>query len=78
MTLLHVPVKVGGPHEGSTALSLLTHQLGRPVSRAHVILQRLLLAKLLYTAELLTDDGFLFLMDNLDVVGQVSLTPKVF
>ena len=73
-----MPEELHAPDKGGTALSLLTHQLGRPVSRAHVILQRLLLAKLLYTAELLTDDGFLFLMDNLDVAGQVLLTPKVF
>ena len=77
MTLLHVPVKVGGPHEGSTALSLLTHQLGRPVSSAHVSLQTFQPTKLPSTARLLTVEGFLFLMDNLDVAGQYLLTPKL-
>ena len=63
--------------KGSTALGLLAHQLGRPVNRTHVILQLKLLAELPYTATLLTDEGFLFLMDNLDVGGQVLLHSKV-
>ena len=50
-----MPEKLGAPDKGGTALSLLTHQLGRPVSRAHVILQTFLDAKLLFTAELLTE-----------------------
>ena len=66
-----MPEELHAPDKVSTALSLLTHQLGRPVSRAHVILQTSLDAKLLFTAELLTEE--VFLMDNLDVVGQVPL-----
>ena len=62
-------VEGAGPDKCSTALGLPAHQLGRPVSRTHVILQLVLLAKLLSTARLLTDEGFLFLMDNLDVAG---------
>ena len=78
MIPLHVPVEGGGIGKGSTALGLLAHQPGRPVNRTHVILQLILLAKLPSTARLLTDEGFLFLMDNLEVGGQVLLTPKVF
>ena len=74
---LHVLVKAGGPHKGSTALSLLAHQLGRPVSTTHVILQLVLQAKLLSTAKLLARKGFFFLMDNLDVGGQGLLNSKV-
>ena len=69
MVPLHVPIEVGGIGKGSTALGLLAYQLGRPVNRTHVIRQLLLLAKLPSTATLLTDEGFLFLMDNLDVDG---------
>ena len=76
--MLHVIVEVVDPGKGSTALGLLAHQLGRPVNRTHVIRQLLLLAKLPSTATLLTDEGFLFLMDNLDVGGQVLPLPKVF
>ena len=75
---LHVPIEGIGIGKGSTALGLLAHQLGRPVNRTHVIRQLLLLAKLPSTATLLTDEGFLFLMDNLDVGGQVLPLPKVF
>ena len=78
MVLLHVLVEAGEPDKCSIAPSLLAHQLGRPVSSTHVILQLVLLAKLLSTARLLTDEGFLFLMDNLDVGGQDSHTPKGF
>ena len=72
-----MPIEGIGIGKGSTALGLLAHQLGRPVNRTHVIRQLLLLAKLPSTATLLTDEGFLFLMDNLDVGGQVLLTPKL-
>ena len=78
MVPLHVPVEVGGMGKGSTAISLLAHQLGRPMMKTHVILQPMLCPKLLSTARLLTDEGFLFLMDNLDVGGHVLLTSKVF
>ena len=78
MVLLHVLGEGGSPDKCSTAPSLFAHQLGRPVSSTHVIRQLVLPAKLLSTARLLTDEGFLFLMDNLDVGGQVVLTPKVF
>ena len=74
MVPLHVPVEGRGMDKGSTALGLLAHQLGRPVNRTHVIRQLMLLAKLPSTATLLTDEGFLFLMDNLDVGGQVPLS----
>ena len=77
MISLHVREELAAPDKGGTALSHLAHQLGRPVSRAHVILQRCLGAKLPSTARLLTDDGFLFLMDNLYVGGQVVLMPKL-
>ena len=69
-----MPEELHAPDKGGTALSLLTHQLGRPVSSAHVSLQTVLCAKLLFTARLLTEEGFLFLMDNLDVGGQVPLS----
>ena len=78
MIPLHVLVKAGGPHKGNTALSLLAHQLGCPVSITHVILQHHLRGKLLSTAKLLAEKGFLFVMDKLDVGGQVLLFPKVF
>ena len=69
--------ELGAPDKGSTALSLQTHQLGRPVSSAHVSLQTFLCAKLPSTTRLLTVEGFLFVMDNLDVAGQFLFTPKL-
>ena len=78
MILSHVLEEGASPDKCSTALSLLAHQLGRPVGRTHVILQLVLLAKLLSTARLLTEEDFLFQMDNLDVSEHVILTSKVF
>ena len=69
MVLPHVPVEGGIPDKGSTAPSLLADQLGRPMSRTHVIPQLAVLAKLLSTARLPAEECFLFLMDSLDVAG---------
>ena len=74
----HVLVKKGGKHKWSTALGLLANQFGRPVGRTHVIFQTILPGVLLSTAKLLTEEGFLFLMNKLDVGQQVLLSSKVF
>ena len=78
MILLHVIVEVGLPDKGSPALGLLAHKLGRPVSGTHVTCQQVLPGKPLFTAKLLTEESFLFLMDLLDVGEQAHLNPKVF
>ena len=74
----HVLIEKGGKHKSSTTLSLLAYQFGRPVGRTHVIFQLNLPGVLPSTAKLLTEEGFLFLMDKLDVAGQDSHTPKGF
>ena len=78
MILSHVLEEGASPDKCSTALSLLADQLGRAMSRTHVILQLVLCPKPLSTAKLLTEECFLFLMDSLDVGGQDSHTPKGF
>ena len=71
-------VEVGDPDKGSTALGLLAHKLGCTVSGTHVAFQHHLPGKLPFTAKLLTEESFLFLMDLLDVGEQARLNPKIF
>ena len=74
----HVLIEKGGKHKSSTTLSLLAYQFGRPVGRTHVIFQLNLPDILPSTAKLLTEEGFLFLMNKLDVGQQVLPNSKVF